>query len=410
MRAALLFGAVALLEPLDPLDRCVANLEEVGGLVGKAKDRAKAAKAALEKERQALEDSGEDGVKQKLEIEKRNKVLAEETTKLNELATAVNNFGSQLESRRVALQDRMDNLQQDESLRRAYSEIVRNSEMEIATFRKSAEESGSDDMMVQLEVKEGKLAEERERLKAVEQRVAGALEQLETETNSWKADKAQYATFKTNLKEKMDDQAKLQGAIREMEDRAEELANETEEKKASIEQMKGKVAGAQAELRDAVEQLVQEQGTALDYLSEALRECQSKPPEIVEKKVEVEVEVEKIVPSPVPCPTTTTTTTPEPSTEEKLEEVADRVENGVTDSIRGFAEALAAANGKDAASEPEEKEAVKPKEDTTPPPPAITDDLKKLQEHLNLTAMQGPTNAARARAHPRRNFLRAKVL
>ena len=56
MRAALLVGAAfALLEPLEPLDRCVANLEEVGGLVGKAKDRAKAAKAALEKERQAVE-------------------------------------------------------------------------------------------------------------------------------------------------------------------------------------------------------------------------------------------------------------------------------------------------------------------------------------------------------------------
>jgi chromosome segregation ATPase len=407
MRAALLFGAVALLEPLDPLDRCVANLEEVGGLVGKAKDRAKAAKAALENERKALEATGKEEVKQKLEIEKRNKVLAEETSKLNELATAVNNFGAQLEARRVALQERMDNLQQDESLRRAYSEIVRNSETEIATFRKSAEESDLPDMMVQLEVKEGKLAEERERLKAVEQRVAGALEALETETNSWKADKAQYATFKTNLKEKMDDQAKLQGAIRDMEDRAEELANETEDKKTNIEQMKGKVDGAHAELRDAVEQLVEEQGTALDYLSEALRECQSKPPVIVEKKVEVEVE--KIVPSPVPCPTTTTTTTPEPSTEEKLEEVADRVENGVTDSIRGFAEALAAANGKDAGSEAEKKEAVKPEETTTPPPPAITDDLKKLQEHLNLTAMQGPTNAARTRP-PRRNFLRAKVL
>ena len=52
-------------------------------------------------------------------------------------------------------------------------------------------------------------------------KVAGALEQLETETNSWKADKAQYAAFTTNLKEKMEDQAKLQGAIREMEERAE---------------------------------------------------------------------------------------------------------------------------------------------------------------------------------------------
>jgi chromosome segregation ATPase len=407
MRAALFLGAVALLEPLDPLDRCVANLEEVGGLVGKAKDRAKAAKAALEKERKALEDTGKEGVKQQLEIEKRNKVLAEETTKLNELATAVNNFGSQLETRRVALQDRMDKLQQDESLRRAYSEIVRNSEMEIATFRKSAEESSSEDMMVQLEVKEAKLAEERERLKAVEQRVAGALEQLETETNSWKADKAQYATFKTNLKEKIEDQTKLQGAIREMEERAEELANETEEKKTNIENMKGQVAGAQAELRDAVEQLVQEQGTALDYLSEALRECQSKPPEIVEKKVEVKVPVPSPVPVPVPCPTTTTTTTTEPSTEKKLEEVAERVESGVMDSIRGFAEALDAANEKDDASEAKEKEPVKPEEDT-PPPPAITNDLKKLQEHLNLTAMQLPTSGARPQ--PRRNFLRAKVL
>merc|ERR1719420_2785312 len=270
-----------------------------------------AAKAALEKERKALEDSGQKEVKQQLEIEKRSKVLAEETSKLNELATAVNNFGAQLESRRGALQDRMAKLQQDESLRRAYSEIVRNSETEIATFRKSAEESGSDDMMVQLEVKEAKLAEERERLKAVEQRVAGALESLETETNSWKADKVQYATFKTNLKEKMDDHQKLQGAIREMEERAEELANETEEKKANVENMKGQVAGAQTELRDAVEQLVQEQGTALDYLSEALRECQNKPPEIVEKEVEVKVEVPvpSPVPVPVPCPTTTTTTT-----------------------------------------------------------------------------------------------------
>merc|ERR1719161_1320817 len=189
--------------------------------------------------------------------------------------------------------------------------------------------------MVQLEVKEAKLAEERERLKAVEQRVAGALEQL-----------------------------------------------------------------------------VQEQGTALDYLSEALRECQSKPPEIVEKKVEVEVPVPSPVPVPVPCPTTTTTTTVEPSTEEKLEQVAERVENGVTDSIRGFAEALAAANEKDDASEAQEeakeeaKDEVKPKEDSAPPP-EITKDLKKLQEHLNLTAIQGPTNAARAR--PRRHFLRAKV-
>merc|ERR1719316_31982 len=267
--------------------------------------------------------------------------------------------------------------------------------------------------MVQLEVKEAKLAEERERLKAVEQRVAGALEQLETETNSWKADKAQYATFKTNLKREMDDQAKLQGAIREMEERAEELANETEAKKSSVENMKGQVEGAHAELRDAVEQLVEEQGTALDYLSEALRECQNKPPEIVEKKVEVKVPyalplpVPVPVPAPTPCPTTTTTTTtPEPSTEEKLEEVADRVENGVTDSIRGFAEALAAANEKDDESEAK-KEEVKPEEET-PAPPAITNDLKKLQEHLNLTAMQGPTN--RARPQPRRKFLRAKVL
>jgi chromosome segregation ATPase len=393
MRAALLLGAVALLEPLDPLDRCVANLEEVGGLVGKAKDRAKAAKAALERERKAVEDSGAEEVTTKLEIEKRNKVLAEETSKLNELATAVNNFGAQLESRRGALQDRMAKLQQDESLRRAYSEIVRNSETEIATFRKSAEESGTEDMMVQLEVKEAKLAEERERLKAVEQRVAGALEQLETETNSWKADKAQYATFKTNLKEKMEDQAKLQGAIREMEERAEELANETEEKKANVENMKGQVAGAQAELRDAVEQLVQEQGTALDYLSEALRECQSKPPEIVEKKVEVEVPVPSPVPVPVPCPTTTTTTTVEPSTEEKLEQVAERVENGVTDSIRGFAEALAAANEKDDASEAQEeakeeaKDEVKPKEDSAPPPEITKDHGELLELAANDVAL-----------------------
>merc|ERR1719375_724351 len=227
----------------------------------------------------------------------------------------------------------MAQLEQDEALRRAYSEIVRNSEAELATLRADAKESGTEDMMVQLEVKEAKLAEERERLKAVEQRVAGALEQLETETNSWKADKAQYATFKTNLKEKMEDQAKLQGAIREMEMRAEELANETEAKKANVEQMKGQVAGAQTELRDAVEQLVQEQGTALDYLSEALRECQNKPPEIVEKEVEVKVEVPvpSPVPVPVPCPTTTTTTT---TTEEKLEEVADKVESGMMDSIR----------------------------------------------------------------------------
>merc|ERR1719240_2372712 len=122
-----------------------------------------------------------------------------------------------------------------------------------------------------------------------------------------------------------------------MELRAEELADETEAKKTSVENMKGQVEGAHAELRDAVEQLVQEQGTALDYLSEALRECQNKPPEIVEKKVEVEVPVPSPVPVPVPCPTTTTTTTVEPSTEEKLEQVAERVENGVTDSIRGFA-------------------------------------------------------------------------
>merc|ERR550537_1056989 len=303
----------------------------------------------------------------------------------------------------MMVQDRMTKLQQDESLRRAYSEIVRNSESEIATFREAAKDSGSEDMMVQLEVKEAKLAEERERLKGVEQRVAGALEQLETETNSWKVDKAQYATFKTNLKEKMEDQAKLQGAIREMEMRAEELANETEAKKANVEQMKGQVAGAQTELRDAVEQLVQEQGTALDYLSEALRECQNKPPEIVEK--EVEVPVPSPVPVPVPCPTTTTTTTAEPSTEEKLAEVRDRVENEVTDSIRGFAEALAAANEKDDASEGKKSEPVE-SEKETPAPPAITNDLKKLQEHLNLTLTQEPSNA---RAQPRRHFLRAKV-
>merc|ERR1719198_857208 len=134
-----------------------------------------------------------------------------------------------------------------------------------------------------------------------------------------------------------------------MEERAEELANETEEKKNTVEQKKGEVAGAQAELRDAVEQLVEEQGTALDYLNEALRECQNKPPKIVEKKVPVKVPVPSPVPVPipVPCPTTTTTTTPEPSTEEKLAEVRDRVENEMTDSLRGFAEALAAANGKD---------------------------------------------------------------
>ena len=59
-------------------------------------------------------------------------------------------------------------------------------------------------------------------------KVAGALEQLETETNSWKADKAQYATFTTNLKEKMSDQANLKGAIQDLEERAEELADETE--------------------------------------------------------------------------------------------------------------------------------------------------------------------------------------
>merc|ERR1719443_1326198 len=114
----------------------------------------------------------------------------------------------------------MAQLEQDESLRRAYSEIVRNSEAELATLRADAKEDWTAKKEVQLEVKEAKLAEERERLKAVEQRVAGALEQLETETNSWKADKAQYATFKTNLKEKMEDQAKLQGAIREMEEHA----------------------------------------------------------------------------------------------------------------------------------------------------------------------------------------------
>jgi chromosome segregation ATPase len=313
----------------------------------------------------------------------------------------------------------MAQLEQDEALRRAYSEIVRNSEAELATLRADAKEDWTAKKEVQLEVKESKLAEERERLKAVEQRVAGALEQLETETNSWKADKAQYAAFTTNLKEKMSDQANLKGAIQDLEERAEELADETEEKEDNVKNLEGQFTAAKAEVRDALEQLVQEQGTALDYLEEALRECEAKPPEIIEKKVEVEVPVPSPVPVPVPCPTTTTTTTPEPSTEEKLDEVAERVESGVTDSIRGFAEALAAANGKDDASEAKEgaeeeaKKEVEPKADSATPP-EITKDLMKLSEHFKLTAIQGqtglgtpagPTNTARAQ--PRRHSLRA---
>jgi FtsZ-binding cell division protein ZapB len=161
---------------------------------------------------------------------------------------------------------------------------VRNSEAELATLRADAKEDWTAKKEVQLEVKESKLAEERERLKAVEQRVAGALEQLETETNSWKADKAQYATFTTNLKEKMSDQANLKGAIQDLEERAEELADETEDKKDNVKNLEGQFTAAKAEVRDALEQLVQEQGTALDYLEEALRECEAKPPEIIEKK------------------------------------------------------------------------------------------------------------------------------
>ena len=47
-----------------------------------------------------VEASGAEEEQNKHEIEKRSKLLAAETGKLTELATAVNNFGAQLESRR----------------------------------------------------------------------------------------------------------------------------------------------------------------------------------------------------------------------------------------------------------------------------------------------------------------------
>merc|ERR1719482_927155 len=260
MRAvSVLLAACALAVKSDPvaeLDACAANLEE--------------------------------------ELADQSAALAAETAKLGKLGDAVEVFGKGLEQRRDALSNRMKALEETESLRNAYSDVVRASETEVAQMRANMP---ADDIAwaAALELQDAKLTEERERLGALQEQVAGELRDLEQLSQAWQQDKKQFATFKESLEDKLAAKAKLEVAVDSLESESEKLRQEVTDSKAKVDTLhEGEKAALEAELHEA---------------------------------------------------------TAEPTTEERFEQVQENVASGMEGAISEFAKALQEANP------PEEKAA-----------------------------------------------------
>jgi len=274
--AWLLTAACALAVKSDPvaeLDACAANLDEVKALVGKAKASAAEAADALDKERAAGKAAGKEQEKVEGELAEQSSALSAETAKLAKLGDAVDVFGKGLESRRDALANRMKALEETESLRNAYSDVVRASETEVAQMRANMP---PDDIAwaAALELQDAKLTEERERLGALQEQVAGELRDLEQLSQAWQQDKKQFATFKESLEDKLAAKAKLEVAVDSLEAKSEELRQEVTESKASVDVLHEEAKAAQKALADAVDLLVKDQGEALDLLEETLLKCE----------------------------------------------------------------------------------------------------------------------------------------
>merc|ERR1719482_2471034 len=143
------------------------------------------------------------------ELADQSSALAAETAKLGKLGDAVEVFGKGLE--------------ETESLRNAYSNVVRASETEVAQMRANMP---ADDIAwaAALELQDAKLTEERERLGALQEQVAGELRDLEQLSQAWQQDKKQFATFKE----------KLEVAVDSLESESEKLRQEVTDSKAKV--------------------------------------------------------------------------------------------------------------------------------------------------------------------------------
>jgi len=277
MRAvSVLLAACALAAKSDPvaeLDACAANLEEVKAMVGKAKASAAEAADALDKERAAGKAAGKELDSVEGELADQSSALAAETAKLGKLGDAVEVFGKGLEQRRDALSNRMKALEETESLRNAYSDVVRASETEVAQMRANMP---ADDIAwaAALELQDAKLTEERERLGALQEQVAGELRDLEQLSQAWQQDKKQFATFKESLEDKLAAKAKLEVAVDSLESESEKLRQEVTDSKAKVDTLHEGAKAAQKKLGAAVDTLVKDQGEALDLLEETLLKCE----------------------------------------------------------------------------------------------------------------------------------------
>merc|ERR1719482_1232862 len=319
------------------------------------------------------------------ELAGQSSVLAAETAKLGKLGDAVEVFGKGLQQRRDALANRMKALEETESLRNAYSDVVRASETEVAQMRANMP---PDDIAwaAALELQDAKLGEERERLGALQEQVAGELRDLEQLSQAWQQDKAQFATFKESLEDKLAAKAKLEVAVDSLEAKSEELRQEVAASKDEVDKLHEAAKASQKKLADAVDMLVKDQGEALDLLEETLLKCEQdakdekaamKSAHATEKTelkagLEAKHADEKASLEKAHADHTSDLkgahredkaelkgaheereaaleaelheATPEPTTEERFDQVADSVSSGMEGAIADFAEALNEAN------------------------------------------------------------------
>jgi len=352
-------------DPLATITACEADVKEVERVVAEATKLAEDAAVALKAEEKALTGLQAGKAEVEVKLEEESAELAKEAQSLTDLETAVSSFGAALEARRQMLQAQTAEVDEKEALRMAYVEVVTQSSAEVAQLAGGNFE-GEDGMVAQqrLEVKQSKLAEEKERLKTLEADVTAALARIEKQTQLYVGDAARHTAFKAALEDKIALKAKLTVSVENLMAEADALREKVDAAHGDSGDAKSEVSEREEALRDAVNKLVQEQGEAFDLLKQSLEACS-----VREKKP--------------------------PSDTEALEVVQDSVGAAVSDSLKDFVEALGEANdGKTPSAEtpaaPKSDvqgtlEALKEHlggDDATPAPASMHETLSALKEHL----------------------------